>query len=56
MPSSNERALEKAKSIACDALIFDLEDAVAHVVDTYGADADRVAISETRRAFLGRDS
>lgn len=28
MPSSNERALEKAKSIACDALIFDLEDAV----------------------------
>ncbi|MAT06531.1 MAG: CoA ester lyase [Acidimicrobiaceae bacterium] len=29
MPSSNERALEKAKSIACDALIFDLEDAVA---------------------------
>jgi citrate lyase subunit beta/citryl-CoA lyase len=29
MPSSNERALEKAKSIACDAIIFDLEDAVA---------------------------
>ena len=29
MPSSNERALEKAKAIACDALIFDLEDAVA---------------------------
>ena len=29
MPSSNERALEKAKSIACDSLIFDLEDAVA---------------------------
>ena len=29
MPGSNERALEKAKSIACDALIFDLEDAVA---------------------------
>ena len=29
MPSSNERALEKAKSIACDGLIFDLEDAVA---------------------------
>ena len=29
MPSSNERALEKAKSISCDALIFDLEDAVA---------------------------
>ena len=29
MPSSNVRALEKAKSIACDALILDLEDAVA---------------------------
>ena len=29
MPSSNERALEKAKSIPTDALIFDLEDAVA---------------------------
>jgi len=29
MPSSNERALEKAKAIPCDAIIFDLEDAVA---------------------------
>jgi citrate lyase subunit beta/citryl-CoA lyase len=29
MPSSNERALEKAKSLAVDALILDLEDAVA---------------------------
>ena len=29
MPSSNERALEKAKDIACDGLILDLEDAVA---------------------------
>jgi citrate lyase subunit beta / citryl-CoA lyase len=29
MPSSNERALAKAKSIPCDALILDLEDAVA---------------------------
>jgi citrate lyase subunit beta/citryl-CoA lyase len=29
MPSSNERALEKAKTIAADAIIFDLEDAVA---------------------------
>jgi len=29
MPSSNERALEKAKGIPCDALILDLEDAVA---------------------------
>ncbi len=29
MPGSNERALEKAKAIPADALIFDLEDAVA---------------------------
>ena len=29
MPSSNEKALEKAKAIPADALIFDLEDAVA---------------------------
>ena len=29
MPSSNERALEKAKTLPVDALIFDLEDAVA---------------------------
>ena len=29
MPSSNERALEKARTISCDGLILDLEDAVA---------------------------
>lgn len=29
MPSSNAKVLEKAKTIACDAIIFDLEDAVA---------------------------
>ena len=29
MPSSNEKALEKAKTIASDAIIFDLEDAVS---------------------------
>ena len=29
MPGANTRALEKAKSIAADTLIFDLEDAVA---------------------------
>ena len=30
MPGSNARALEKARGLAADALIFDLEDAVAH--------------------------
>ena len=29
MPAANERALEKAKTLPCDALILDLEDAVA---------------------------
>lgn len=29
MPSSNERALEKAKALPCDGILFDLEDAVA---------------------------
>lgn len=29
MPGANARALDKARGIACDALIFDLEDAVA---------------------------
>jgi citrate lyase subunit beta/citryl-CoA lyase len=29
MPAANERAVEKAMTIACDAIIFDLEDAVA---------------------------
>jgi len=29
MPAANERALEKAKTIPCDGIIFDLEDAVA---------------------------
>jgi citrate lyase subunit beta/citryl-CoA lyase len=29
MPASNARALEKAKSLPCDGVIFDLEDAVA---------------------------
>ena len=29
MPAANERALEKAKAIPCDAIILDLEDAVA---------------------------
>jgi len=29
MPAANERALEKAKALSADALIFDLEDAVA---------------------------
>ncbi len=29
IPASKERALDKARTLACDAIIFDLEDAVA---------------------------
>ena len=45
MPGANARALDKARSIDCDALIFDLEDAVA--VDAKAAAREQV------RAVLG---
>ena len=48
MPSSNERALEKAKTIPADAIIFDLEDAVAP--DAKGA---RRATRRRRRRPIG---
>jgi citrate lyase subunit beta/citryl-CoA lyase len=41
MPGANERALEKAKGLAADAIIFDLEDAVAP--DAKAEARDRVA-------------
>jgi citrate lyase subunit beta / citryl-CoA lyase len=44
MPSSNERALEKAKTIACDAIIFDLEDAVAPDAKPAARDAACAAV------------
>ena len=40
MPGANARALDKARSIDCDALIFDLEDAVA--VDAKAAAREQV--------------
>jgi len=45
MPSSNERALEKAKSIPCDGLILDLEDAVAPDAKTAARDAACAAVA-----------
>ncbi|MGD9961550.1 HpcH/HpaI aldolase/citrate lyase family protein [Nocardioides sp.] len=51
MPSSNERALEKAKSIPCDALILDLEDAVAPAAK---ADARAAACAAVRSGAYGR--
>ena len=48
MPSSNDRALEKAKTIAADGIIFDLEDAVAPdaKVEARGKAAAAVASGE----------
>ena len=45
MPSSNERALEKAKSILCDGLILDLEDAVAPDAKVAARDAACAAVA-----------
>jgi citrate lyase subunit beta/citryl-CoA lyase len=45
MPASNERALEKAKNIPCDALILDLEDAVAPDAKPAARDAACAAAS-----------
>jgi citrate lyase subunit beta/citryl-CoA lyase len=45
MPSSNERALEKAKTIPCDGLILDLEDAVAPDAKRSARDAACTAAS-----------
>jgi citrate lyase subunit beta/citryl-CoA lyase len=45
MPGSNDRALEKARSIPCDGLILDLEDAVAPDAKTAARDAACAAAS-----------
>jgi citrate lyase subunit beta/citryl-CoA lyase len=47
MPGANTRALEKARSLAADALIFDLEDAVAPDAKT-AARANVVAAAQSR--------
>jgi citrate lyase subunit beta/citryl-CoA lyase len=44
MPAANARALEKAKSIPCDAIIFDLEDAVAADAKLEARDAATAAV------------
>ncbi len=50
MPAANERALDKAKSIPADALIFDLEDAVAPDAKP---DARRNAVAAARSGEYG---
>lgn len=51
MPAANPRALEKAKTIPADALIFDLEDAVAPEAK---ADARAAAVAATASGAYGR--
>jgi citrate lyase subunit beta/citryl-CoA lyase len=46
MPGSNQRALEKAKSIPCDGLILDLEDAVAPDAKPAARDAVCAAVGD----------
>ena len=53
MPASNERALEKAKSIPCDALILDLEDAVAP--DAKAAARDAACAAAASGEYGGRE-
>ena len=51
VPASNEKAIAKLPSLACDTVIFDLEDAVAPEAKTVGA---RTAEGLVRRASEGR--
>ena len=53
MPSSNERALEKAKGLAVDALILDLEDAVAP--DAKAEARDRVCAAATSGEYGAKE-
>ncbi len=53
MPGANERALEKAKGLAADALILDLEDAVAP--DAKAEARDRVCAAVTSGAYGARE-
>jgi citrate lyase subunit beta/citryl-CoA lyase len=53
MPGANARALEKAKTLPCDAVILDLEDAVAP--DAKAAARDQVMAAVAARGFGARE-
>ena len=53
MPGSNARALEKARTLAADGIILDLEDSVAP--DAKAAARDQVAAAVTARGFGHRE-
>ena len=46
MPGSNARALEKARQLSADSLIFDMEDAVAPVAKSASRDIIKAAIAQ----------
>jgi citrate lyase subunit beta/citryl-CoA lyase len=53
MPAANARALEKAKGLPCDALILDLEDAVAP--DAKETARDSACAAAASKAYGGRE-
>ena len=53
MPGANARALEKAKTLPCDAVILDLEDAVAP--EAKAAARQQVMAAVTARGFGSRE-
>ncbi len=52
LPASNKRALEKAKNLPCDSLIFDLEDAVA--IDCKALAREQLSTALTPKAYGAR--
>jgi citrate lyase subunit beta / citryl-CoA lyase len=53
VPGSNARAMEKARTLPCDAVVFDLEDAVAP--DAKAAARQQIADAIAARNFGGRE-
>ncbi|MEZ5559041.1 MAG: CoA ester lyase [Pseudomonadales bacterium] len=53
MPGANQRALEKARGLDCDAIIFDLEDAVA--ADSKARAREQVAAAVTAGGYGNRE-
>jgi citrate lyase subunit beta/citryl-CoA lyase len=53
MPGANDKALEKAKTLACDAIIFDTEDSVAP--DMKAAARDKVAAAVASGEYGNRE-
>ena len=51
MPGANRRALEKAQSIDCDTIIFDLEDAVASAAKTQAREQVETALAQHQYGY-----